>query len=406
VLIAATEDSWSQTIVPRLIAAGADLDRAYRVEIETDGIHDELRMPRDLPGVRVRAREVDAALLVLDPLISRLDDRLDTHKDADVRRALEPLVAMADQIPIAVWGIIHHNKSGSTDPLQVVMASKAFTAVARSVHTVVIDPDDDTNQRRLFGTPKNNLGRSDPDLPTLSFTIESFAIPIDDMDELALTGRLVWGADSTSSISEALHRSAQSSDEKSATAEAGDWLEDFLSSQGGSAPSAVIKVAGKKAGHSEDALKRARRKLKLHVSSSGFPRSTYWHCVSESILIRQSGQQSGQTLRGDLLTALTTPTRDQNPQSVQLEQSEQGTGTQALPLAPNGEPAAGEHVVVVVAADGTRYREHCPDCGWRNIQGHKPDSPCSRGYILSWDDGVEIVVGPDRPGSQRLYPVN
>jgi hypothetical protein len=34
-------------------------------------------------------REVDAVLLILDPLLSRLDDRLDTHKDADVRHALE-----------------------------------------------------------------------------------------------------------------------------------------------------------------------------------------------------------------------------------------------------------------------------------------------------------------------------
>ena len=51
------------------------------------------------------------------------------------------------------------------------MASKAFTAVARSVHTVMTDPDDDTGRRRLFGTPKNNLGRND--LPTLSFVIES-----------------------------------------------------------------------------------------------------------------------------------------------------------------------------------------------------------------------------------------
>jgi AAA domain len=36
VLVAATEDSWSQTIVPRLIAADADLSRVYRVEIMTE----------------------------------------------------------------------------------------------------------------------------------------------------------------------------------------------------------------------------------------------------------------------------------------------------------------------------------------------------------------------------------
>ena len=34
-LIAATEDSWSRTVVPRLIAAGADRTRVYRVEVQT-----------------------------------------------------------------------------------------------------------------------------------------------------------------------------------------------------------------------------------------------------------------------------------------------------------------------------------------------------------------------------------
>ena len=63
--------------------------------------------------------------------------------------ALEPLVAMADMINISVLGLIHHNKSGATDPLQVVMASKAFPAVARSVHTVIPDPDDEASNRRL-----------------------------------------------------------------------------------------------------------------------------------------------------------------------------------------------------------------------------------------------------------------
>jgi hypothetical protein len=116
VLVAAAEDSWSQTIVPRLIAAGADLDRVFRVEITADAVHSELIRPRDLacrpppPTQRTRSRvrkvahEVDAVLLILDPLISRLDPKLDSHKDADVRMALEPLVAMADLINISVLG--------------------------------------------------------------------------------------------------------------------------------------------------------------------------------------------------------------------------------------------------------------------------------------------------------------
>ncbi len=82
VLVAAAKDSWSQTIVPRLIAAGADLDRVFRVEIIADAVHSELIRPGDLARVRRVAHEVDAVLLILDPLISRLDPKLDSHKDA------------------------------------------------------------------------------------------------------------------------------------------------------------------------------------------------------------------------------------------------------------------------------------------------------------------------------------
>ncbi len=170
VLVCATEDSWKHTIVPRLMAAGADRDRIFRVDVkDADDVTVGLKLPADLVQVEAGAVQKDAALMILDPLMSRLDERLDTHKDGDVRRALEPTVELAHRTGMSVIGLIHHNKSGTTNPLDRVMASKAFTAVARSVHTVVYDPDDESRSRRLFGTPKSNLGPSD--LPSLSFTV-------------------------------------------------------------------------------------------------------------------------------------------------------------------------------------------------------------------------------------------
>jgi AAA domain len=313
VIVAASEDSWAYTIVPRLIAARANLDLVYRIEVITDDVHSEITMPNDLHELERVAAETGARLLILDPLMSRLSDRLDTHRDAEVRRALEPMAAVADRARVAVLGIIHHNKSGSTDALQLVMGSKAFTAVARSVHTVLIDPDDETDTRRLFGTPKNNLGKTD--LPTLAFTIASHAVQTD--DGVAWTGRVEWGDEHPTSIGEAIRTAAASADDRSATTEAARWLDDYLESKGGNAPSADIKSAGKKAGHSEDALKRARKRLKLHISESGFPRITHWHCSTESKLIAQSEQQSEQIPRGDTPTALTAPTEGQNTQSEQ-----------------------------------------------------------------------------------------
>jgi AAA domain len=277
VLVCASEDSWEHTIVPRLIASGADRTRIFRMEVLSSiDARVGLTLPRDLDEVEKSAMKTDAALMLLDPLMSRLG-KLDTHKDAEVRQALEPLVDACDRVSMSALGLIHHNKSGSTDPLQLVMASTAFSAVARSVHTVMRDPDDDTGQRRLFGTPKNNLGRDD--LPTFSFTISGH--PVDTDEGIAWTGRLDWGDEQTSSIEDAMARSAENGDDKSAVSEAADWLTDYLETKGGQVPSADAKKAGRAAGHTEASVKRARSRLHLVVSIVGYPRTSFWELPSQ-----------------------------------------------------------------------------------------------------------------------------
>ena len=276
VLIAATEDSWAHTIVPRLIAARADLDRVYRVAVRSaDEVYVGMNVIKDLKQLEQAAEQVGAGLLLLDPLMSRLGDQ-DTHKDSEVRIALEPIVDVADRVGMSVLGLIHHNKSGSTDPLQLIMGSKAFTAVARSVHTVVIDPDDEDEERKLFGTPKNNLGRTN--LPTLSFTIAEAIVDTDEGP--AKTGRLVWGAEVHESISAVMERSGAENTDRTALKEAAEWLHDYLSITG-VVGAARVKDEGRKAGHSESALKRARHRIHAEARSEGFPRTTFWYLPGE-----------------------------------------------------------------------------------------------------------------------------
>ena len=353
VLVAATEDSWEHTIVPRLMAADADLARVYRVEVvSADAVHVGLSLPRDMHALEGAAREADAALLLLDPLMSRLGD-LDTHRDAEVRQALEPLVALADRAGMAVLGLIHHNKSGSADPLQLVMGSKAFTAVARSVHTVVLDPDDESGERKLFGTPKNNLGRTD--LPTLAYRIVSHAIDTD--EGTAWTGRLDWDGETVESIGSVMSRASDG--DKSATSEAGDWLADYLDMTGG-APSSDVKRDGAEAGHSLDALKRARQRIGAVVKSEGFPRSTHWY--------PPVGAQSAQTSRGDTLTALTAPTGDLDVQSVQLVQSARAPGSTAPTVLPGLDADSG------CCVHGVTVAARCTRCGGVAVPTPHPDA--------------------------------
>lgn len=274
VIIAATEDSWSRTIVPRLMAADADLNKVARVDIAApNGTTGYLSLPRDVTELERLIVENDVALVLLDPLLSRLDANLDTHKDAEVRLALEPLVALADRAGASVLGLLHLNKGTSTDVLTLLMGSRAFPAVARSVLAFVRDPEDPS--AILIGQAKNNLGRMN--LPTLRVRVEEVHVA-DTEEGQVQASRTIPAGESEVSIDDAIAQVA--GEDRTVVQEATEWLEDYLTSQGGSAPSSVIKARGKAAGHTDDALKRARERLRAPYASRGFPRETWWRLAS------------------------------------------------------------------------------------------------------------------------------
>jgi hypothetical protein len=278
VAVVATEDSWAQTIVPRLIGAGADLDLIFRVGVLTElDVETGLTLPFDLDALRAQLTASGAAMLILDPLMSRLDARLDTNKDADVRIALEPIVKIAEDSGTVVAGLIHVNKSGSSDALTSLMASRAFAAVARSVVFVLADPEDENGDRKLVGMAKNNLGRSD--LPMLAYVIREQIVGRDEDDGQPITtGCLQWLAHAPQgSLSMLMADAAAGPPKLTAADRAETWLTGYLRERGGRAESKQVKEAGKAAGHSERSLKRALAGAQIATeNTSTVPRRTEW----------------------------------------------------------------------------------------------------------------------------------
>jgi hypothetical protein len=264
VIIAATEDSFPKTIVPRLLAAGANLDRIFRVDVaETDGVLRELLLPLDINGLGAAVTENDAALVILDPLMSRISGAIDTHKDADVRQALEPITRICEQTNATLLGVIHHNKMATDDPNSAVMGSRAFTAVARAVHSVVSDPEDEVGARKIFETTKNNLGRLD--LAALAFTIEGVDIPTR-AGRPAKAGALVWGGESDLRARDAMRMVGRPSTK---TKECKDWLRGFITQSGGVASKGQVMGAAKEVGYSERTVERASKDLQIVKRKDG-----------------------------------------------------------------------------------------------------------------------------------------
>lgn len=290
VAVIATEDAWAETIVPRLIAAKADLSMVHKLSVATEfDTETELDLPVDNDLLRAELAGSGAVLLILDPLMSRLSAALDSHKDADVRRALEPLARIAHDTGCAILGILHVNKSGGTDALNALMGSRAFAAVPRSVQFVMADPTDETGQRRLYATVKSNLGRSD--LPLLAFTIGSVTVGEDDGQPVTAAS-LRWGGAADGTVAGMLAAALRGPERETAVDKAAGWLTGYLRQFGGRAESGEVKAAGKKAGHAEATLKRAMRQAEVVPESEGFPRRTYWVLCDDSASV-------GSRARGD-----------------------------------------------------------------------------------------------------------
>lgn len=259
VFYCATEDSWQHTIVPRLIAAGADREMVYRVEVESieTSMRIELTMPRDCDLVAAEVKRLDVAMIALDPLMSVIDHSIDTYNDRDMRTVLEPLGRLADETGCMIVGLAHFNKNAGDDPLNLVTGSRAFTAVVRSVIAVARDPDAEDGGC-VVSQVKNNLGRLD--LPSLTYVVKGATVETSEGD--ARVGRLHFTGESARSVRDILAEAGNGA-ERTERAECIEWLRQELIA--GPQRTKEIEPAGKERGFSQRTQWRARKQLGVHA---------------------------------------------------------------------------------------------------------------------------------------------
>ena len=118
VIILSAEDGAADTIVPRLMAAGADHERVHIVSAvrNPDGKGQRtFNLQTDIELLERKIAEVgDVALVIVDPVSSYLG-KTDSHKNSEVRGVLEPLSDMADRTRVAILTITHFSKTGASN---------------------------------------------------------------------------------------------------------------------------------------------------------------------------------------------------------------------------------------------------------------------------------------------------
>jgi hypothetical protein len=194
VIYFSAEDDNEDTLVPRLKAAHADLDRVHIAQMmgDADGKKRTFSMVTDLEALRAKIDEIgNVVLVIIDPMTSYLGiGKVNNSMTTDVRGFLKPLTDLAAEKAVSIIGIMHFNKKADvTNAMLRIADSLAYVAAARHVYVVVDDTEVD--KRRLFVKAKNNLA---PDTKALSYMTGLRKVGIDEETKKEIFAPYVlWG---------------------------------------------------------------------------------------------------------------------------------------------------------------------------------------------------------------------
>jgi hypothetical protein len=247
------EDDRATVLVPRLIAAGADLDRFLFVDLPTGAPFaltvDTAALARQLDGR-------DVAAVVLDPLDAHLG-AADTHKKADVQAAIAHLAGLTQHLRCAGIGIAHLNKSDARDVLLKVVGSVGLTTAVRSVLAVGAHPHRDDEKVAVLR--KANMTNA-TDVPAIRFRVEGTTINHPDDGGTVDTARVVLLGEETGINADDILTAADS-EQRSKIEHAAEWLADALAT--GALPKRDIVTLARAEGIPDRMLERAAARLSV-----------------------------------------------------------------------------------------------------------------------------------------------
>lgn len=297
VIILSAEDGPADVMVPRLIAAGADLKLVKIVKATRDdkGEH-KFSLQTDLDKLRALCEQIKRSpnippvmLIGFDPISSYMGGDLDTHRNSAVRSVLDPVTQLAEDVQCAVLSISHFNKGSNSQAINRVMESAAFVNAPRASFGVFDDPDnigadDGAAPSRLFLPLKTNIGKL---AQGWRYHIEEAYAGTDEKGRTIVTSRIVWDGAADLTADEVV----QMEGERGAPRldEASDFLREYLAQ--GPRPASDVKAEAEARGITEDTLRRARGKLRVKSEAvKGVPRGGWLWSLTERKLDLSAAQ--------------------------------------------------------------------------------------------------------------------
>lgn len=277
IAIMSSEDDNAATVVPRLIAAGADLTHVHFVTV-TENVSGTLQegiacLDRDLPTLEELLTRIGigtVSLVIVDPIAFMGD--ADPNKDRDVRPIFTRMKAFAKKNRIAWLTVNHFNKNQMATSINRTSGAKTFVSAPRCTWLFDKDPDDPT--RRLMMKGKGNLAKQG--LKTLAYRINEKFIEVDGKPYVDAKDRPVgvpvvqWDGETDHTADDVLHADADASKKLNKKAE------ELITRLLNESPTGVVLASTiYDAGESEtpsissQKLKRAKNSLDVEVFKLG-----------------------------------------------------------------------------------------------------------------------------------------
>jgi hypothetical protein len=268
-IIMSSEDAAGDTLVPRLIAAEADLSKIIMCPmVQTAKGQKPFTLDADIPTLEVAlADNPDVKVIIIDPIMNHLG-KLKGNSEQELRLGLTPLALLAEKSKAAIILVTHYNKSTGSDSIQRVGGAMGMVGAVRVAWSF--------GKNKMSGvmemTPlKANIA---PNMGGLEYEVVS--TPVEINGQTVSMGKIVFGNTSHASVDDAL--ASVSKDTVTPQYKlAAKWLADHLSN--GVAKQAVeIYESAEYAGFSIDTIKAAVKELNGSVvkSKPDNPGPTYW----------------------------------------------------------------------------------------------------------------------------------
>lgn len=271
-VILSAEEGVQDMIVPRLMAAGADLKQVKIINAVTgaNAIERKFSLQEDLQRLKAYCAEVkDVRLIGFDPVSSYMGGDLDTHRNTAVRHVLDPITRLAEDARCTILSITHFNKGSSSQAIHRVMESAAFVNAPRASFGVFDDPDNPN--ARLMLMLKTNMGEPPPGL---RYHVDAIKCGKDTKTGAPIVApRVVWDGETDMTADEVVQAQGGPAAPKTEQAKA------FLCDQLADGPKAVpyIKAQSEAEGISPYALRTALGELGIKAVPTKGKVPPEWH---------------------------------------------------------------------------------------------------------------------------------